>query len=428
MKKYINRKVTAVIAITTVLFSCGGQESSTINLGNQLTGYVSSFTSSSMGSDLANDTLHVVNDATRRIYSIAMDKFEITREFKSPVGESGGEPMGLIAGPDGKSMIVIAKNQYAIVRQDDSVQVNPVRMQGRIQSYAFSKDAGVLVMSDHLGSLALIKITDDGSVGESLLVGAFFLPESSKRIKSAVVIPGTEKMILLTNESDLYVLDLSGSIKAQELQISPVQLPRVMQFDSIMPIPGNPDRILVREFRTLAIVDYVAGKMIEEVTPDETMSFVAEFSSRWPHVAFAKSNQSYYPTFSNRTESIKDIGDFKDILVYMVGPKGNISKHKLNVEYGTPVQSYVDAAGESITYLSLDRRNERSVSKVRLSDSLYLGRVDELSVGKVTLTEKHVVVVKNSVMGAMSRIETQRSENVVTLEGFNLENIKRAAN
>ena len=68
------------------------------------------------------------------------------------------------------------------------------------------------------------------------------------------------------------------------------------------------------------------------------------------------------------------------------------------------------------------------MSKVRLSDSLYLGRVDELSVGKVTLTEKHVVVVKNSVMGAMSRIETQRSENVVTLEGFNLENIKRAAN
>lgn len=427
MKKYINRKVIAVIAITTVLFSCSGQESSTINLGNQLTGYVSSFTSSSMGSDLANDTLYVVNDATRRIYGIAMDKFEITREFKSPVGESGGEPMGLIAGPDGKSMIVIAKNQYAIVRQDDSVQVNPVRLQGRIQSYAFSKDAGVLAMSDHLGSLALIKIADDGSVGESLLVGGI-LPESYKRIKSAVVIPGTEKMILLTDESDLYVLDLSGSIKAQELQISPVQLPRVMQVDSIMPIPGNPDRILVREFRTLAIVDYLSGKMIEEVTTDETMSFVAEFSSRWPHVAFAKSNQSYYPTFSNRTESIKDIGDIKDILVYMVGPKGNISKHKLNVEYGTPVQSYVDAAGESITYLSLDRRNEGSVSKVRLSDSLFLGHVDQLSVGKVALTEKHVVVVRNSVMGAMSRIETLRPENVVTLEGFNLENIKRAAN
>jgi hypothetical protein len=427
MKKYINRKVTAVIAITTVLFSCSGQESSTINLGNQLTGYVSSFTSSSMGSDLANDTLYVVNDATRRIYGIAMDKFEITREFKSPVGESGGDPMGLIAGPDGKSMIVIAKNQYAIVRQDDSVQVNPVRMQGRIQSYAFSKDAGVLVMSDHLGSLALIKIADDGSVGESLLVGGI-LPESYKRIKSAVVIPGTEKMILLTDESDLYVLDLSGSIKAQELQISPVQLPRVMQVDSIMPIPGNPDRILVREFRTLAIVDYVAGKIIEEVTTDETMSFVAEFSSRWPHVAFAKSNQSYYPTFSNRTESIKDIGDLKDILVYMVGPKGNISKHKLNVEYGTPVQSYVDAAGETITYLSFLGGSVGRVSKVRLSDSLFLGHVDKLSVGKVALTEKHVVVVQNSVIGAMSRIETLRPENVVTLEGFNLENIKRAAN
>ncbi|NBQ52205.1 MAG: hypothetical protein EBU49_01305 [Proteobacteria bacterium] len=421
MKKYINRKVTAVIAITTVLFSCSGQESSTINLGNQLTGYVSSFTSSSMGSDLANDTLYVVNDATRRIYGIAMDKFEITREFKSPVGESGGDPMGLIAGPDGKSMIVIAKNQYAIVRQDDSVQVNPVRMQGRIQSYAFSKDAGVLVMSDHLGSLALIKIADDGSVGESLLVGGI-LPESYKRIKSAVVIPGTEKMILLTDESDLYVLDLSGSIKAQELQISPVQLPRVMQVDSIMPIPGNADRILVREFRTLAIVDYVAGEIIEEVTPDETMSFVAEFSSRWPHVAFAKSNQSYYPNFSNGTESTKGI------TVYMVGPKGNISKHKLNVEYGTPVQSYVDAAGETITYLSFLGGSVGRVSKVRLSDSLFLGHVDQLSVGKVALTEKHVVVVQKSVMGAMSRIETLRPENVVTLEGFNLENIKRAAN
>jgi hypothetical protein len=168
--------------------------------------------------------------------------------------------------------------------------------------------------------------------------------------------------------------------------------------------------------------------MIEEVTADETMSFVAEFSSRWPHVAFAKSNQSYYPTFSNRTESIKDIGDLKDILVYMVGPKGNISKHKLNVEYGTPVQSYVDAAGETITYLSFLGGSVGRVSKVRLSDSLFLGHVDQLSVGKVALTEKHVVVVQKSVMGAMSRIETLRPENVVTLEGFNLENIKRAAN
>ncbi|MEY4632001.1 MAG: hypothetical protein RIQ81_2121 [Pseudomonadota bacterium] len=415
-------KVLIVSIITTLVQgACSNDRngaSSTIDLGDDVVNFASS-----MNSNVDNDRLWLANDATGKIYSLSISKFQIERQFAVPFCDSPSprsrclDGARVIGSSSGKYVIAVADDEYFIVREDGSIDRNPVRLQGKIGQRAYtelpavpgsSQPDGILALSDDLGSLALLQISPDGQVLAHVLAGSV-IPDSSEQIRSAIVIPGTDTLLVRSSAEKIYRVAMSQAIAKGELELVPVTIPAGVVFESALPLRGEKSRVLVREKDKISIVDVDSMAVIEQVALDSSLVFVGEYRGRWPHMAYVSQGPNRLVHF------------------FMVGPSGKITSHKLLAISSKPSQSFVNEAGDKLTFVAAAYAGSmQQIYQVRLKDSLVTGRPRMEFGGKFALTEQYVFDIKPSIFGAMSRIEIERPENVLNMEWFNLDDALQA--
>lgn len=411
------------ILATAMIGACGSPEylsNYTIRLDQETVGF-----SSSLNSSVDPDRLWLVNDATGKIYSISVSNFEIEQEFVNPscefkVRNKCFQNTNIIASHSGNFLIVISDDEYLILRRDGSSDHNPVRLQGRIMQSAYTElpetnvpagidsdpglaQDGILVLSDDLGSLAILRISATGEVLGDLVAGSI-IPETGEQMRLAMVLPGTDTLLVQTSEGSLYRAAMSAALDQGDIEFVQVSLPLGMVIESTLPIRGEKSRIVVREKDKISILDVESMTIIEQVTLDPDLEFVNEQRGRWPHMTFIST-------------TVTPI-----VHLYMVSPSGQIKSHKLVTVTDVPRQSYIDESGDKLTIVTDSTRfYEKSVYQIRLKDSLVIGRPKIKLGSNYAITEKYIFDVKPSVFGAMSRIEIEQPENEIQMEWFNLD-------
>lgn len=421
---------TMLVATITGALAQGGcsgttsQGDATILLGDEILNY-----SSSMNGSGDEERLWLANDSTGKIYSISVSRFEIEREFKISGCESiaGKRRIGftrVIGGGRGKFAIAVGLEGYCILRADGSMDQTPVPLQGEIAQQAYSElpaGAGssgpdsILVLSDTIGSLALLRISADGQLLAHALAGSL-IPGTDEQIQSVTVMSGRDTLLTRTSNGNFYRAGISKALATGELEFAPVTLPSGMAIESILPLRGQQSRILVREKERISILDVDSMMIVEQIALDPSLEFVGESRGRWPHMAFVAS----------------DPGSL--VHVVMAGPSGKLSIHRLSKISGFPTRSYISETGDNLTVVTGSRGYAASgwqppaVYQVRLKDSLVTGR-STIEFGSIfALTERYIFNVKPSIFGLISRTEIARPENSTRLEWFNLDDALKLKN
>lgn len=427
-------RAALAICMSVRLAGCsqGYGPSGHISLDAKAFNFASSLTSN-LGS---SDVLWLVNESTWRIYRLSVSRFEIEKDYPMPFESEGpvehgnhfsgySQSPGIITGLSGEYVMVMKDRDLAIIRADGSVDTNPVRMPGEIKSYAFAEPTtegektaqrGFLAVSDAMGTLGLMQINRSGQVEASYLAGSI-LPGSDEQMTAGTAVPASDMLLVSTSGGKLYKLRIQASIEAQELNLEEVTLPAGMEVQSFLPVPGYSDRIMVRQKDKISILDINSMTVVDEVAVDPTMQLAAEFRGAWPHMIFQQ-NQ----VVDARTNAVQSSSR---LVFVMAGPSGKLSTHRV-LQTGVPLHSYVNSKGDVMTFVSGGNYRLRStITRLRLKDSLVLGQ-EAIDLGeRFAITDQHIIDIKPSVFGAMSRVEIGRPDNVVKLEWFNKENIKQ---
>lgn len=429
------RAIRAALAIFMAfrISGCGTRDLAPIQIG--LDAVPLNF-ASSLTSELGSDVLWLVNESTWRIYRLSVSRFEIEKDYPIPFEFDKSAGSGSVFAPDyrgpaiisglsGDFVIAVKNKDFSIIRADGYVDTNPVRMPGEIKGYAFAEPVaagektaqrGFFAVSDTFGTLGLMQVGKNGEVEASYLAGSF-LPGSDEQITAATAVPASDILLVSTSVGKLYKLRMQASIEAQDLNFEEVTLPGAMEVESFAPVRGFSDRIMVRQKDKISILDIKSMAVVEEVAIDNSLQLAAESRSGWPHMIFQKIQV-------DGASSANVQGDSRLVIV-MAGPSGKLSMHRVLQTAGNPLHSHVNSKGETLTLVSGGNfRSDAMITRVRLKDSLILGQEAIDLSRRFAVTDQHIIDIKSSVFGAMSRIEIGRPENVAKLEWFNKENVK----
>ena len=84
------------------------------------------------------------------------------------------DKQGVLASGNGEYFVAIGEDEYAIMKQDGTTELNPVGLAGRIESAAFDPVHHYLLVADEFKSMALMVLTPSGDIAGSWTAGNIF--------------------------------------------------------------------------------------------------------------------------------------------------------------------------------------------------------------------------------------------------------------
>ena len=319
---------------------------------------------------------------------------------------------GVLSSVNAGYFVTIADEEYAIVKPNGDAERNPVELFGEIETAAFDPENHVLVLSDSTRSLALLVLTNDGTVQGTWKAGSLFTDE--KYIVSGTMI--TEgRLVLALEGGTIALVDVAKSVADQAWSYTSFDLADTELISWMAAIPDDPDVVMMTDESNLYMVDVERQTVVATQATDD--SIVGKFRDYEPHVITRPSSEI--------------------ITVYYWKDGALVSQSMRGADSYAISQSYLDSETEMMTvvydqyssydddfYNDRDYYTQSEVYRFRLSDNLAMDKTsvdDEVS---LVVTPSFLVLLHESILGKATRSTYGKSPERITLEAYNFKSIQ----
>jgi hypothetical protein len=255
-----------IILSVSSLVGCGTSLPSDTDenlIGNKLQA-VSAFRKSD-GS--ANSTIAVFDEQLRKIHEFDVEGMKKTRTLKV---ENPGEQHFVAHSPEGGYIVDMTLKGLTVFEKSGRAQVNPIKLQGKPKSAVFAPDLGYLIMYDELQSVGMIKLSAEGKVTNAVGLGPL-LGEDATIVSGDL--SGDGRLVLSMSNGYVYIVNVAQTIVQKKWVFSKLAIQNG-PYSWVAPIRGQPQRMLMRNRSTIAIVDLDSGNSISSLSIPGTVKKV----------------------------------------------------------------------------------------------------------------------------------------------------------
>lgn len=324
---------------------------------------------------------------------------------------------GILVGQAARYVIGLSGSDIAIQGQAGA-SFNPVQLPGKkIGSVAFDANKNLLALSDEYEAIALIALSDEGSVTGSWLGG----PVLGDGVVAGIggFINGA-RLLMSLGSSKFALIDVAASIAAKAWQYRVLELAAIERATLIAPVPGADQLALIGDAKTLVILDVETAE-VRATRSIVTGSVILPSNLGSPHLAIGEASADaplkiVYPNtqgeFVERSLKTRLVsGSLSEEITGV-----SIERSQLDLERGLWT---VVVTGQSAS------QGVRMIVRYRLSDSLVIDASELPVVGDVALTQDYFLLRYPSALGAVEQRRYGRTPEAQRLEKFNIDLLKK---
>ncbi len=400
-------KIILLTGLFTVLSACGpgrlpGGSSEDV-IGQKLEAITPLKTSD--GDSKAKISLY--DPVIKKIHQFNLDQMSVLRTLSVLFPE---EKHFVLDSSDGNYIVDLSKKHISIFDAQSNAQHNPIHLMGVPRSAAFRPDLGWLVVYDDLQSVGVLKLNSTGQVLKSHIFGS--VVDGTNSIVSGDLLDDG-RLVLALSDNSLAFVDLNASLAANPQKWIVTLQPTVFsKINWIAPVPGRPDRLLIKTSTKAILYDHLTQSVIQDL--DLNSSDIMKLSkSVDPHIVLQTGNTTFK-------------------LIYTDGNTLRVKNFETEDKVDPLLHSDLDLKNDWWTYISLknfygnsyfndvnQELEQRQLVRFRISDKLVMQNKAVADHAQIKLGIDYFFALYPSVLGKAEKYSIL-TEDISLMKGFNL--------
>lgn len=369
-----------------ILSSCSGEKSEKYLIGTPIDQFNPK--SFELHEEAGQQRFYSFDDYGRRIVFVNPQTRSV--EFSPDLGDRT-DGQAWLPGAGNSHAFHIKGGRVFVVKANSPAIVEALKVSGTIRSYAAEAKEGLYAFVDEFFSIALLKVDGQGQVVSQWTGGAII--DGATNVVAGEMIAGG-KLVLLTDEQSVVVVDVESSLSTQKWVYETIPLP--MQSPSWAgKIEGRGDRFLIMDRDSLDLVDLPSKSIVST----QALSSARTSKGGRDHVYLYEPSTDKYSFYSAGT------GDA-------------IIKNEVKISGLTPQQTYLSDASLVLTTSS------EQILKVRLADGLVQANEANAHKALIGISTDYAVSMFESPLGYLEILDLATGEKSV-VQGFNREILQR---
>lgn len=347
--------------------------------------------------------LIIYDKTVHKIHQFNLDKMQLLKSY--PVQNPDSEHF-VLADNQGRYAIDLHKKGFSIFSMSsDGILHDPIQMQGTPRSAAFRPGLGYLIVYDDLGTVGVLKLTEDGGIIKKTILGNELLDGFSI---SAGDLNENGQLILALSDSSIAIVDLEQTLNDEKWAFTRFNT-TLRQINWVAPVPGQASQVLLRDRDGLTLMDLVTKTVLDQNANTGTTLKVSK--NRDPHV-IQKSGSATIMTYV-------DQGLLKTKTLYR--QRDNILTSFLDVSKSKWFVVDFNKVGPGFAK-DADDVEGREFKYYRTTDMLVVSTKDLPSKAKLQLADDFIFALFPSELGYAARYSLQGDQKS-ELKYFNVKHI-----
>ena len=388
------------IAMSVVLACSNGSGSrqahspdNTNTIGDSLQTYMPRYM---LGMDNKN-IITAYDENVKRIHQFDLTSSSLVRSF--PVRRANKH--NILTGRTGSYVIDIADGNLDLITEDGNSTDIPLSFPGTPATAAFSPEEGIFAIVDEFDSIGLLEVNEQGAIVNSWMGGSK-LGEQNVALAGDVL--SGARLVVSMSDNSLAIIDIRATMEQKTWVFESTEA-FSSSIDWIARVPNQENWILATSQESLFIYD-IANKVVLDELSLSNKRILGRYRDLSPHVYMedVASGESGTTTTTQNAQ------------IYIIGTDGTLSTYALQSNLYQVDYSVIDAEQGILSVIE-----QSTVYRVRLEDNLVLTRVESKSGAKTGITSDYIFFQYNSALGFCEKASYEQSEEIETIEGFNIE-------
>lgn len=356
----------------------------------------------------------VLNNTSRTIESFKIDPFT----HLATVSSSDRLVMPSVAGAsNGAYFVSLAGNSYAVIKNDGTEFLNPITIEGEIQSLAFDPRVHALAITSSMQTLTLITLSESGDLTGSFV--ARDIVDAGKALGASAIL-SDGRLVVVGGDTQLIVLDIAACVREQSIAKTVLSVESASSMGWIHSIPQVSNMALILDGSRLIVVDVTAGSILDSKSLADS-TILGRFVAYDPHIIT-----------QNAGQEAQDV-----IEVSFVSSEGKIVTRALRGSPYALSDSWLDSSSMKLATLfvppklsnifgtkEMQNKPKSEIYRYDLADASKQIRLDKSEVdsdARVILMPDYFFVQLKSVFGRSERRTYGEQAVTETIKGYNLE-------
>ncbi|MCB0421097.1 MAG: hypothetical protein KDD61_08875 [Bdellovibrionales bacterium] len=368
------------------------------------------------------NTLAIFDETVRKIhrFDLKNDVHLSTFEVKNPDQEHF-----VLQSDSGSYTVDLTKKHISVYSNTGVVQHDPIQFYGKPLSAAFRPDLGYLVMYDDLMNVGILKLDEQGSVADSLMLGPILSENTPIRSGD---ISSSGKLVLALSDNSMAIVDLALTLSEKKWNFSTFST-GLLDIKWVAPSRENVNEVLVRSADKIALINTDTKSVVDSWDLDTANTVVKKYSKNQdPHVIVGDKGQ--WTTGSNVKIIYPQGGSLKIRTISRSRPFYMVSQLDLINDTWSTVDLVMnkepgwglDSEGYW-TYNSLnDLRESRRYVRFRFSDQLTQSQKDLPNNARIKMSKDVIFSLYPSELGFAEKWKASSDQKSV-FKLFNLRHL-----
>ncbi len=298
----------------------------------------------------------------------------------------------VISDLNGNYVVDLSTKHIEVINKEGSQAKNPFKFQGTPNSAAFHSTDGYLVVYDSLKSVGILKLSAQGKIEGSVLLGP--LVGENQSISSGEI-SDDGKLILSISDKSLIIVNLAETLAKQEWIYDTLDLKLDHELDWLTPIKDS-NLILATSSEEILLIDYVDLNIKEKISIKNLS--INRFKGIHPHIYITGTDQQSIIYVNS------DLTLVQHELTFLSSDLAKIKKSYLNLDQ-----------------LLLRGLFQSDIIALRLKDNLILlNEKTPAKANSIDLCDECFVISYDSPLGKIEKYFDDEKKEKITKTGFNL--------